>query len=186
MYLCSTEEGSSGSPILNINTNQVIGVHKLHYKNLNCNAGSFLRKPIIEYFSSNNNIERIIVQDEKENEPKTCLPIELGLKNINNKTSYLNSVLQLIKNFNNFSDYYLDDKNSIFINNNINKFPLSYVTHRLFTHFCPSEDRKEEIYNPFPFLRVVNTNDSNYNHNFENNPTNLIKLILDILDYESK
>lgn len=114
------------------------------------------------------------------------MPIELGLINLNNNTSYLNSVLQAIKNFNNFSEYYLEEKNSIFINNNIDKFPLSYVTHRLFTHFFPSEDRKEEIYKPSGYLRVVNCNDNNYTSVYENNPTDLIQLILNKLDYESK
>jgi V8-like Glu-specific endopeptidase len=192
MYLCSTEEGSSGSPILRIDTNQVIGVHKSYSYSMNFNIGSLLRQSINEYLSNKNIIINSITQNEasnandyNENKNKR-LPIELGLININNNTSYLNSVLQLFKNFNNFSNYYLDYKNSEFINNNIGKFPLSYVTHRLFTHFYPLEGIKEEIYNPSPFLRVVNTNDNNYTRIYENNPTNLIKLILDKLDYESK
>jgi len=188
MYKCSTDGGSSGSPILKLDSQKVIGVHKLCYPTMNCNMGSFLRQSINEYFNNINNIGTTIIQDEKKNEKEKSapMPIELGLKNINNNTSYLNSVLQLIKNFHNFSTYYLDDKNSIFINNNIEKFPLSYVTHRLFTHFFPLEERKEEVYNPSPFLRVVNVNDNNYTYSFENNPTNLIQLILDKLDYESK
>jgi V8-like Glu-specific endopeptidase len=189
MYLCSTDYGSSGSPILKLSTHKVIGVHKLYSSSLNMNVGSFLKQSINEYLNNTNTIlnsntlNEVTIPNINENEP---LPIELGLLNINNNTSYLNSVLQLFKNFNNFSKYYLNNKNSIFINNNIQKFPLSYVTHRLFTHFYPSNGKKEEVYNPSPFLRVVNTNDNNYTRTYENNPTSLIKLILDKLDYESK
>jgi len=189
MYLCSTDNGSSGSPILKLDTHQVIGIHKLYSHSLNFNVGSFLRQSINEYLNNKNNIEKTIIQDDnsmKETINIKRLPIELGLININNNTSYLNSVLQLIKNLNNFSDYYLDNKNSIFINNNVEKFPLSYVTHRLFTHFYPLEDRKEVLYNPSPFLRVINTiYDNNYTRTYENNPNDLIKLILEKLDYES-
>ena len=190
MYLCSTDSGSSGSPILKLDTHQVIGVHKLYSHSLNCNVGSFLRQSINEYLNNSNIIDKSIAQDDNTiNEIiyNKRLPIELGLININNNTSYLNSVLQLIKNFNHFSDYYLDNKNSNFINNNPEKCPLSYVTHRLFTHFYPLEGKKEEVYNPSPFLRVVNTSyDSSYTSTYENNPNDLIKLILDKLDYESK
>ena len=83
------------------------------------NVGSFLKQSINEYFNNTNIILNSNTQKEEtipninENEP---LPIELGLLNINNNTSYLNSVLQLFKNFNNFSKYYLNNKNSIFIN----------------------------------------------------------------------
>jgi len=189
MYLCSTDGGSSGSPILKIDSNEVIGVHRRYHKTLNCNVGSLLRQSINEYLNNINNIEKTNVHDDslkENNNNNERLPIELGLININNNTSYLNSVLQLIKNFNNFSGYYLDNQNSFFINNNVEKFPLSYVTHRLFTHFYPLEDKKEEAYNPSPFLRVVNNNDNDFTRTYENNPTSLIKLILDKLDYESK
>ena len=121
MYLCSTDSGSSGSPILKLDTHQVIGIHKLYSHSLNFNVGSFLRQSINEYLNNSNIIDKSIAQDDNtinETIYNKRLPIELGLININNNTSYLNSVLQLIKNFNHFSDYYLDNKNSIFINNN--------------------------------------------------------------------
>ena len=189
MYLCSTDDGSSGSPILKLDTHQVIGVHKLYSHNMNMNVGSFLKQSINEYLSNANNILNSNTLNEATNlnvNENERLPIELGLVNINNNTSYLNSVLQLFKNFSNFPKYYLNNKNSIFINNNIEKFPLSFVTHRLFTHFYPLNGKKEEVYNPSPFLRVVNTNDNNFTRTYENNPTSLIKLILDKLNYESQ
>ena len=45
-HLCSTEKGSSGAPILNLN-NKVIGIHKSgDDKNFNYNHGTFLNDPI--------------------------------------------------------------------------------------------------------------------------------------------
>jgi len=46
-HKCSTEGGSSGSPILNIN-NKLIGIHKEGYNNKK-NKGTFLNYPIKEF-----------------------------------------------------------------------------------------------------------------------------------------
>ena len=57
-HSCSTEEGSSGSPIFNLATNKVIGVHKQAGKH-NYNKGSFLNVAIRAFISkkcNNNNI----------------------------------------------------------------------------------------------------------------------------------
>ena len=48
IHKCKTTFGSSGSPILNLSTNKVIGIHKSYAKGHNCNVGIFLKKPIIE------------------------------------------------------------------------------------------------------------------------------------------
>ena len=47
-HLCSTKEGSSGSPILNIKNNKLIGIHK-ESQSKNFNIGLFLSYPIKEY-----------------------------------------------------------------------------------------------------------------------------------------
>ena len=58
-HLCSTEKGSSGSPILNLNNNKVIGIHKegrpTHF---NYNVGTFLKGPIEEYLNNKNLIKK--------------------------------------------------------------------------------------------------------------------------------
>ena len=41
-HLCSTNNGSSGSPILNIETNKIIGIHKEAQQNKKTNRGTFL------------------------------------------------------------------------------------------------------------------------------------------------
>ena len=50
LHYCSTEKGSSGSPILSLNDMKVIGIHK-SAGNFNFNKGSFLKYPIEEFIS---------------------------------------------------------------------------------------------------------------------------------------
>ena len=61
-HLCSTEEGSSGSPILNLSHNKVIGIHSKRHKKYNANLGILLQYPIKEYL---NNIN--LISNKKHN-----------------------------------------------------------------------------------------------------------------------
>ena len=54
-HLCNTESGSSGSPLINYETNRVIGVHKEGSKNKKVNRGTFLKEPIKEFYEKNKN-----------------------------------------------------------------------------------------------------------------------------------
>ena len=54
-YNCSTYNGSSGSPILSLNTQQVIGLHKGTNKNKDCNIGVFMKDIIDEFLIYLNN-----------------------------------------------------------------------------------------------------------------------------------
>ena len=59
-HKCSTKGGSSGSPILNVNNNKIIGIHKEGQNNNNFNKGLFLNYPIKEYiklYCNNDNNE---------------------------------------------------------------------------------------------------------------------------------
>ena len=56
-HKCSTELGSGGSPILNLNNNKVIGVHSSSLKNKNINIGTFLNYPIKEFIKQNYKID---------------------------------------------------------------------------------------------------------------------------------
>ena len=68
IHLCSTESGSSGSPILNLKNNKVIGIHKECSKNFNFNKGSFLKLSIQEFISKNLNNNNIINNNINKNE----------------------------------------------------------------------------------------------------------------------
>ena len=64
--------GSSGSPILNISNNKVIGIHKEDTK-FEFNKRTYLKYPINEYL---NNINIINKNKEKKNEINITLKIE--------------------------------------------------------------------------------------------------------------
>jgi len=70
IHLCSTEKGSSGSPILNMESNKVIGIHKEGFINFNFNKGTFLKNPIEEFKNNvkfkllNKNLDNILEKKE--------------------------------------------------------------------------------------------------------------------------
>ena len=73
MHLCSTDNGSSGSPILNLENNKVIGIHKQSSTKFNYNKGTLLKYPlndIIKKYNKNNINEiktNIIINEIKNN-----------------------------------------------------------------------------------------------------------------------
>ena len=64
-HLCSTDKGSSGSPIINIKNNKVIGIHKGAENEYN--RGLFLNYPIKEFINKYNNNKNIIKVNYKNN-----------------------------------------------------------------------------------------------------------------------
>ena len=53
-HTCSTEHGSSGSPILNLSNNKVIGIHKQGSKKSNFNLGTCLKFPLNNFYKKRN------------------------------------------------------------------------------------------------------------------------------------
>ena len=66
-HTCSTEHGSSGSPILNLSNNKVIGIHKQSVKNFNYNIGTCLQFPLNDFFEKNEMDNNIIKDDNEKN-----------------------------------------------------------------------------------------------------------------------
>ena len=60
-HKCNTKGGSSGSPILNINNNKIIGIHKEGTKQYN--KGTFLNYPIKEFIKLNTNNNEILLKE---------------------------------------------------------------------------------------------------------------------------
>ena len=54
-YKCETEKGSSGAPIINLNSYNVIGIHKETNNNLSLNIGILLKDSIKNFFKFNKN-----------------------------------------------------------------------------------------------------------------------------------
>ena len=48
-HLCQSDPGSSGCPIIKLNNNRVIGIHKGAHSKNNWNLGTFIKKPIEEF-----------------------------------------------------------------------------------------------------------------------------------------
>jgi hypothetical protein len=51
-YFCNTKSGASGSPILNINNNEIIGVHKEANSKFGVNRGTLLKDPINDFIET--------------------------------------------------------------------------------------------------------------------------------------
>jgi hypothetical protein len=100
-------------------------------------------------------------------------------------TSYLNSVLYLLGNLNFFVEYFLTEKQEIFISD-IRNHPLSFVLYRLLCHhFYPKEKKPQETYKPDALLSVLGNLNVVYNDGTKRrNPNELIFFILNNLHRE--
>ena len=65
-HKCSTKGGSSGSPILNITNNKVIGIHKEGKNNKSFNIGLFLNEPLKKFIELNNKNDKKILKEFNE------------------------------------------------------------------------------------------------------------------------
>ena len=121
---CSTNLGSSGSPILNLATNKVIGIHIGANNSFNYNVGIFLNNPINDFIKKmyNNKIEENEIQSlmnqptKKVNmEERSILTNEDYNKNENNNFSLINmdSIMLEKKSMDEYDISYI---NNIFIN----------------------------------------------------------------------
>lgn len=93
IHLCSTEAGSSGSPILKLSTKKVIGIHKECNKRFEFNRGTFLKEPLIDFIDKyenklNNSIySKLIDNSDYKNKIKIHLRIEY--EDINKKVYFI-------------------------------------------------------------------------------------------------
>ena len=105
-------------------------------------------------------------------------PAMTGLKNLGN-TSYLNSTLQLLCNIRNFASYFLNPKNGAFFLNNLEKYSLSFVFHRLCLHLYPYPEKLgREIYAPNALKIILGSSNCVYKDYTEKDPNMLICYIL--------
>ena len=89
-HKCSTEEGSSGAPILNMN-NKVIGIHSTGINKIGYNLGTFLTEPI-KYFTKTNITK--IKKSKKVREPKKCENLMLKTNNSKKNNENIKILLQ--------------------------------------------------------------------------------------------
>ena len=72
VYLCKTKSGSLGCPIINLNNNRVIGIHKGEVIK-NWKKGTFIKEPIKNFYEENNNKKQ---NNEKNEDKKDKINIE--------------------------------------------------------------------------------------------------------------
>ena len=79
IHYCCTEPGSSGSPILKLSNNKVIGIHKEGSK-FDYNKGTFLKEPIIEYINNYKNSNKFDYELNNKNDRNKNNEIRIKLK----------------------------------------------------------------------------------------------------------
>ena len=102
-HKCCTKEGSSGSPILNIKNNKLIGIHK-ESNNKQFNRGLFLNYPIKEYIQLYNNKLQEFNKKYNFNIQQNITKIDLFNKEIGNEV--LKELCQI--EFKQLKELYLD------------------------------------------------------------------------------
>ena len=103
-HVCCTESGSSGSPILSLKTNKVIGVHKAGQGHFNFNSGIYLGSLIKQL-----NDEMKIVKEIKKDEDNDNYIQEMLKNNLISKEE-----LEYNKVFGNTGNVYKKEKNEDF------------------------------------------------------------------------
>ena len=105
-HICSTENGSSGSPILNLETNKVIGIHKEGSTIFDFNKGTYLKYILIDFIQNNKNQ----IKSNKNiihNIPSTKIEKNYS----NNKNKGLNIKTEVNNNFNHINNFNNVNKN---------------------------------------------------------------------------
>ena len=96
-------------------------------------------------------------------------------------TSYLNTILQCLGNIECLKNYFLDSNNFEYMKNNIEIFPLSFTTSRIFYHFY---EQKDKLYSLDPFLQALGRKNKIYNSKSSRNSNECLIYILDTLHNE--
>ena len=163
-HKCQTQPGSSGSPIIDLKTYRVIGIHKgSNNKNKNWNLGTFLKEPIEEFRKkfinkiNDNNNDNDIIQINKEEYNK----IKNKLKKLEQSDNVDNNNFNNNKNKdkNDINNKEINDNISYIINNNqkINNNEEKHL----------NQNNNKKIKNENNNLDIKN-NKSNDNNNFNN------------------
>ena len=160
-HTCSTEPGSSGSPILLLSTFKVIGVHKgtKKGKDENSNLGTWIKFPIEEFnkkypnFGNDNinHIKPIIFQEEDINKK-----IPENSKKINNKQEINNVNMD---DYINKNDNKQNDNNQN--NNNENNKKMNYLE-----KFKDDYEQGQNVEYDFLFENNYNNINGNYFNNY--------------------
>ena len=95
LHKCYTDNGSSGSPILSLRNNKLIGIHSRKSKNLSFNIGALVIFPIIEYiqnyYNTSDNLYKNNFNNNKNNYSNN-INNPMYINNINIKNPEINQL----------------------------------------------------------------------------------------------
>ena len=100
-HTCNSEPGSSGSPILDLTTNRIVGIHRASEISKKYNVGKFIKEPIEKFYEENKN------KKELEEIRQKNQMIENEIKNIEDFKNHNNENKEISKN-----QYILNIKNN--------------------------------------------------------------------------
>ena len=123
-HKCSTSNGSSGSPILNLSNYKVIGIHKGCSKQQNYNLGTFIKSPIIEFQEFNKEgildnysaLKNRVIKKKKEIKEKNneiIIKLNVEKKDIKQKIFFMGNFENIFSGFTKKDeDIYLNELNN--------------------------------------------------------------------------
>ena len=170
-HLCSTEEGSSGSPILSLDSLRVIAIHKAAATSFKFNLGTFIKNGI-ELFNqsinknNNNNINNLNNKDIFNNQGNNIS--NNSINNINN----MNNSNYIVENFQNN----VNNPNSNQFNNmnyNINQMNMNTNNANIMFNNNNRMTYINNISNNNINLNEINQSNNNYMLNRMNQMTNI-------------
>ena len=180
-HFCSTEYGSSGAPILSLETFRVVGIHKSSPKRAGSqfNIGTFFRSAIDHFYQEYNNKKQNIKNEKSienfNNKIKNNENKNIGFDKVttNKKPSNLDKVLSNRKSNNNF-----EKKNNPLINaaNLILNKPIKKEEHQIINTENNIAKKKEISIKINPFInpkKKFNTITLKYKKNKEKKTINL-------------
>ena len=167
----------------NQNSNMnIINNQSMQNNNMNINQNNNNIQMSVPLENGNQHMQNI--QNQKYSFSRYKIAARTGLKNLGD-TSYLNSVLQLLGCIRNLASYFVKPSNQKYFVDNINNASLSFVFHRIFSHFYPyPEKNQREVYDTSTFLQVLGRENQVYNTKKSRNPNDLINYCLDKIHKE--
>ena len=130
-YKCNINSGSSGAPIMNLETNKIIGIHRGIYLNTDFTIGTFIKYPLNEIDNlkgENNeklsNQENIDDKEAKNIQDKNEIKIELKInkEDINKNIYFLDNTI-----FNSYLNELNETNTEIYINENKFKYKKFFI-----------------------------------------------------------
>ena len=150
-HTCSTENGSSGSPILNLENNKVIGIHKEGSVIYNFNLGTFLKNPLDDFYEKNG-LKKKVKKNDEENYKKNNIS---NLQLIPNKNIKEDKSIKKSNNNTNIDKNIKLDSTVIWIDKNIDNEENAKFIEKLESTFGLNIGLFKDINNALHYIQTL-------------------------------